>query len=65
MTVHPMRCGMLVRAAVLFAAALLALMAMGTSASAHADFVAAVPRAGSGIPQAAGDVVLRFTTPPT
>ena len=63
MTVHPMRRGTLVRAAVLVAAALLALMAMGTSASAHADFVAAVPRAGSGIPQAPDDVVLRFSEP--
>jgi|GEM_PF-3988935 len=65
MTVHSMRRGTLVRAAVLVAAALLALMAMGTPASTHADFVATVPKAGSGIPQAPGEVVLRFTTPPT
>lgn len=39
------------------------MVVLAEPASAHADFVSAVPRAGSGIPQAPGDVVLRFSEP--
>ena len=46
------------------ALALLAVLLVGTGpAWAHASFVSATPRPGSGLPQAPGDVVLRFTEP--
>ena len=45
------------------AMALLTVLALGVPAWAHASFVSATPRPGSGLPQAPGDVVLRFSEP--
>lgn len=51
------------RLAVLVALLVVMLLTTGMPAWAHASFVSATPRPGTGLPQAPGEVVLRFTEP--